>query len=146
MYHADIMPIATCFTYTLYHFYAFSGTNLLTRCHSASSCFLLFLVSEKLFWKYSRNWTKRKPKVLFFCHVHGVRRRLEGGRGGSHTMWRRARGGTRAATWCGGLVALLRLFFGLRGCIGENRSVAFHFVQFREYFLNNFSKTKNSRK
>ena len=29
-------------------FYTFSGTNLLTRCHSASSCFLLFLVSEKV--------------------------------------------------------------------------------------------------
>ena len=28
-------------------------------------CFLLFLVSEKLFWKYSRNWTPRRPKSLF---------------------------------------------------------------------------------
>src|SRR3954462_2140062 len=36
--------------------YAFSGTNLLTSCRSASSCFLLFLVSEKLHMKYSRNW------------------------------------------------------------------------------------------
>ena len=52
--------------YTSYHYYAFSGTNLLTRCHSASSCFLLFLVSEKLFWKYSRNWTKQNPRCLFF--------------------------------------------------------------------------------
>ena len=42
MFHAYIMPIATCFIYTLYHFYAFSGTNLLTRCHCASSCFLMF--------------------------------------------------------------------------------------------------------
>ena len=33
------MLIATCFGYTLYYFYAFSGTNLLTRCHSASSVF-----------------------------------------------------------------------------------------------------------
>jgi hypothetical protein len=29
-------------------FYAFSGTNLLTRCHSASSCFLLFFYSRLL--------------------------------------------------------------------------------------------------
>jgi hypothetical protein len=29
-------------------FYAFSGTNLLTRCHSASSCFLLFLCFRKV--------------------------------------------------------------------------------------------------
>ena len=39
MFHAVIISIATCFGYTLYHFYAFSGTNLLTRCHSASSLF-----------------------------------------------------------------------------------------------------------
>ena len=65
---------------------------------------------------------------------------------GPHTMWRRAKGGTRAATRCGRLGALLQLFFGLCGCIRENRSVAFRFVQFREYFLNNFFETKNSRK
>ena len=33
------MLIATCFGCTLYYFYAFSGTNLLTRCHTASSLF-----------------------------------------------------------------------------------------------------------
>ena len=31
--------IVTCFICIIYHFYAFSGTNLLTRCHSASSLF-----------------------------------------------------------------------------------------------------------
>ena len=39
MFHAVIMLIATCFDCTLYYFYAFSGTNLLTRCQSASSVF-----------------------------------------------------------------------------------------------------------
>ena len=43
-------------------FYAFSKTNILTRCHSASSCFLLFLVSEILHRKYSRNWTCQKHR------------------------------------------------------------------------------------
>ena len=33
------MLIATCFGYTLYYFYAFSGTNLSTRCQSDSSVF-----------------------------------------------------------------------------------------------------------
>ena len=47
MFHVDIMPIVTCYTYTSYHFYTFSGTNLLTRCHSASFCFLLFLYFRK---------------------------------------------------------------------------------------------------
>ena len=59
------MTIPTCFVHTLWWFYAFSGTNLLTRCRSASSCFLLFLVSEILVRKYSRNWTKSKPRGLF---------------------------------------------------------------------------------
>ena len=39
MFHAVIMLIATCFGCTLYYFYAFSGTNLLTRCQSVSSVF-----------------------------------------------------------------------------------------------------------
>ena len=39
MFHVVSILIATCFGCTLYHFYAFSGTNLLTRCHSASSLF-----------------------------------------------------------------------------------------------------------
>ena len=62
------------------------------------------------------------------------------------TTWWRARGGTHATTWCGRLVSLLRLSFGLRGCVEENRSMAFRFIQFREYFLNNFSETRNCRK
>jgi hypothetical protein len=52
--------------YTSWHFYAFSRTNLLTRCHSASSFFLLFLcfrkVTQEIFW----NWTKQKPNLLIF--------------------------------------------------------------------------------
>ena len=65
MFHVDIMPIATCFPYVFLRFPTFFGTNLLTRCPVPVPCFLLFLVSEKLFWKYSRNWTPRIPEVLF---------------------------------------------------------------------------------
>jgi hypothetical protein len=32
----------------------------------AVHCFLLFCVSKKLHRKYSRNWTKQKPNLLFF--------------------------------------------------------------------------------
>ena len=103
MFHAYIIPIATCFIYTLYHFYAFSGTNLFTRCHSASSCFMLFLVPEKLFCEYSRNCTKQRPKSLFFQHVHGVRRRDEGGHRGAQTTPRRGWPPCRANRWCGPL-------------------------------------------
>ena len=49
-------------------FYAFSGTNLLKRCPSASSCFLLFLVSEILHRKcnipeFSKFWKIKKIKT-----------------------------------------------------------------------------------
>jgi hypothetical protein len=39
---------ALCFVYTSWRFYAFSRTNILTRCHSASSCLLLFLCFRKV--------------------------------------------------------------------------------------------------
>ena len=56
----------------------------------------------------------------------------------------RPRGG--AWTWCGPPGARLRLFFGLLDGSGENRDFCLRGVQFREYFQNNFSETKNSRK
>ena len=52
-------------------------------------CFLLFFVSEKLFCKYSRNWTPRRQKSLFFQQVPGVRRGVEDEQQGGHTMPRR---------------------------------------------------------
>src|SRR3954447_17000156 len=67
-------------------FYAFSGTNLLTRCRSASSCFVMFLVSEKLYRKHSRNETRQKPMFLICRREDGVRRGDEGGPQGVHTM------------------------------------------------------------
>jgi hypothetical protein len=36
-----------CFVYTSWNFYVFSGTNLLTRCHSASSLFSAIFVFQK---------------------------------------------------------------------------------------------------
>jgi hypothetical protein len=48
MLHAYFYTICLVFRYTSWRFYAFSGTNLLTRCHSASSCYLLFLCFRKV--------------------------------------------------------------------------------------------------
>jgi hypothetical protein len=39
MLHACLYTICFEFCYTSWCFYSFSGTNLLTRCHSASSLF-----------------------------------------------------------------------------------------------------------
>jgi hypothetical protein len=47
MLHACFYTICLIFRYTLWHFYAISGTNLLTRCHSASSLFSAVFVFQK---------------------------------------------------------------------------------------------------
>jgi hypothetical protein len=66
MLHACFYTICLMFRYTSWHFYAFSETNLLTSRHSASSLFsAVFCVSEVIHRKYSRNWTKQVPEVLF---------------------------------------------------------------------------------
>jgi hypothetical protein len=66
MLHACFTPIALCFVYISWHFYAFSGTNLLIRCHNASSCFLLFLyvrkVRQEIFSELDE--TKAKPPIF----------------------------------------------------------------------------------
>jgi hypothetical protein len=113
MLRACFTPIALCFVYTSWHFYAFSGTNLLIRCQSASSCFLLFCVSEKLHKKYSRNWTERSPEFLFFPTRDGVQSRDGGGHRGGHTTWWRATPSGRARVWCGPLVHPLTSLFRL---------------------------------
>jgi hypothetical protein len=48
MLHAYFYTICLVFRYTSWHFYAFSGTNLLTRCHSASSLFSAVFVFRKV--------------------------------------------------------------------------------------------------
>jgi hypothetical protein len=50
--HAYFYTICLVFHYTSWHFYAFSETNLLTRCHSASSLFSAIFVFQK---SYTRN-------------------------------------------------------------------------------------------
>jgi hypothetical protein len=47
MFHACLHTICFVFCYTSYHFYAFYGTNLLTRCHGASSLFSAIFVFQK---------------------------------------------------------------------------------------------------
>jgi hypothetical protein len=71
MLHACFTPIALCFVYTSWHFYAFSGTNLLTRCHSASSYFLLFLYFRKVIQEIflELDETKAKPPIFLDTKV-----------------------------------------------------------------------------
>src|SRR3954464_12651823 len=72
MLHACFVSSVLCFVYTLMYFYTLSGTNLLTRCHSASCLFSSVFGSRKAENQYSRNWTGQKPKSLFFPEQHGT--------------------------------------------------------------------------
>src|SRR5215218_3005370 len=100
MFHATLLMISTCFMHTLCHIYAFSGTNLLTRCRSASSCFLLFLVSEILVRKYSRNRMKSTPSTLFSPEASRTpESRQRGGPGAPHMWLVRPEGGRRLSVW-----------------------------------------------
>ena len=66
MFHAYIIPIATCFIYTSYHFYAFSGTNLLTRCRSASSLFSAVFGFRKVLLRIFSELHETKGHVPIF--------------------------------------------------------------------------------
>jgi hypothetical protein len=66
MLHACLHTIFFGFCYTSWRFYAFSGTNLLTRCHSASSLFSVVLcfrrVTQEIFLELDE--TKAKPSIF----------------------------------------------------------------------------------
>src|SRR4051812_14525100 len=85
MIHACFVYIPTCFMCTFIYFLAFSGTNLLTRCRSASSCFLLFFISEKLYMKYSWSCTGQTPSTLFLRNKDEAIRGAAGGQPGGQT-------------------------------------------------------------
>jgi hypothetical protein len=55
-------------------------------------------------------------------------------------------GAGRAALLCGQPVAPLCLLFGLLEALLNNRRFGFCFIQFREYFLCNFSETQKLQK
>jgi hypothetical protein len=67
MLHACSYTICFVFCYTSWHFYAFSRTNLLTRCHSASSCFLLFFVFQKSYTGNILGIGRNKARSSYFA-------------------------------------------------------------------------------
>jgi hypothetical protein len=76
MLHACFTPITLCFVYTLWHFYAFYETNLLRRCHSVSSCFMLFLYFRKVVQKIFSELDETKPKVpILLSHTRSPKKR-----------------------------------------------------------------------
>src|SRR3954466_9995388 len=83
MFHACLVSTLLCLFYTLRCFYMFSGTNLLTSCHSASCLFYSVFGSRKAENQYSRNWTGQKPKSIFYRGQHEARIRDGGGSPGA---------------------------------------------------------------
>jgi hypothetical protein len=81
------------------------------QCQGPIFCY--FYVSEKLHRKYSRNWTKQKPNLLFFQKHHEVWRWDGGGPGASHTLGWRSLPLVRATRGWGQLAHLLTLPFRL---------------------------------
>jgi hypothetical protein len=69
----------------------------------------------------------------------------EGTKGG-HTRWWRGQGWTRATRWCGHLLALLRLCFGLRLVLGKIGTSFFVSSNSKNISYVTFLKHKNSRK
>jgi hypothetical protein len=65
---------------------------------------------------------------------------------GGLTHWGRGPGASRTTPWCGWPVAPLRLLFGLLEDLLNIRRFGFCFVQFREYFMCNFSETQKQQK
>jgi hypothetical protein len=85
MLHAYFTPIALRFVYTSWRFYAFSGTNLLTRCHSASSYFLLFLCFRKVTHEIFSELDEMKVKVpIYLTRIRSPKERRRAARRRPH--------------------------------------------------------------
>src|SRR3954462_7084090 len=98
MLHACFVCIPTCFMCTLIQYLAFSGTNLLTRCHSASSCFLLFLCFRKVLHEIFSELHGTKTQCLIIpSRSHSQKGRQSGATGRPDTRSARALGWPRRA-------------------------------------------------
>jgi hypothetical protein len=66
MLNACLYTICFMFYYTSWHFYAFSGTNLLTRCHSASFLFSAVFVFKKSYTGNILGIRRNKNQTSYF--------------------------------------------------------------------------------
>ena len=92
MFHACFMTIPTCFIHTLCHIYAFSGTNLLTRCRSASSCFAVFCFRNPSKEIFSELDEINAQNLIFPGSFREPERDQRGALGAPHVMAAKPRG------------------------------------------------------
>jgi hypothetical protein len=91
MLHACLYTICFVLCYTSWCFYAFSGTNLLTRRHSASSLFLLFLCFRKATREIFSELDEAKAKIPIFPEAsRSPKQRRRGARRRPHHGMERA--------------------------------------------------------
>jgi hypothetical protein len=85
MLHACLHTICFVFCYTSWHFYALSRTNLLTRCHSASSLFSILLCFRKVTQEIFSELDKTKTEPPIFTEAsRRPKMRQRGARGQPH--------------------------------------------------------------
>jgi hypothetical protein len=85
MLYACLYTICFVFCYTSWRFYAFSRTNLLTRHHSATSLFLLFLCFRKATQEIFSELDETKAKIPIFPEAsQSPKERRRGTRGQAH--------------------------------------------------------------
>jgi hypothetical protein len=107
MLHAYFYTICLVFRYTSWHFYAFSGTNLLTRCHSASSLFSAIFVFQKYYTGNILGIGRNKSQTSRYFTELPEHRRGDGAEPeGGHTIGLRGLGVARAPGGVGPLVHL----------------------------------------
>ena len=110
MLHACFYTICLVFRYTSWHFYAFSGTNLLTSRHSASSYFSAVFVFQKSYTGNILGIGRNQSQSPRISPKLPENRRGDGvGPRGPHTIGRRGPGPGRAPYVWGRLGPLLTM-------------------------------------
>jgi hypothetical protein len=113
MLHACLYTICFLFCYTSWHFYAFSGTNLLMRWHSASSLFSAIFVFQKSYTEIILGIGRNKSRTSFFLEASRSPKMRRRGPEASHTLGWSGLALARATRGWGRLVHLLTLPFRL---------------------------------
>src|SRR3954447_27043943 len=79
MLHICFVHDPICFMCLFIQYLAFFGTNLLMRCHSASSCFLLFLYFRKVMRKIFSELNGTNCQYLIFTRGRPCQKMTGGG-------------------------------------------------------------------
>jgi hypothetical protein len=107
MLHAYFYTICLVFRYTSWHFYVFSGTNLLTRCHTASSLFSAVFVFQKCYTGNILGIGRNQSQSFRYFTEFPEHRRGDGAEPeGGHTIGRHGLGLAHAPGGVGPLVHL----------------------------------------